>query len=349
MLSGHSPERKANMRLVGIVAALAVALLAGLPAKAAEPYHLRIGWVVVPADLIPLMFQKPGLAPHAGKTYIPELTHFTGTSTEMTALATGNLDLAALAYSTFALSIENAGISDLRVIADTFQDGVPLYHTNEFMVRKDSPIHTVEDLRGKVLATNETGSAVDIAMLAMLAEHHIAQNAVTIIEVRFPDQTAMLKEQKVDLIPAVEPFGMNPELRAFARTLFTQKQAVGRTQMIFQVARESFLQQHHAAMVDFLEDYLHALHWLTDPAHHDAAVELVTAMTKQPAAMYQGWLFTKRDYYRNPEGLPDLKALQANVDLEKKLGFIRSPLDVKSYSDLSLVKEAAQKLAAKKE
>lgn len=333
------------MRLVGIAAAVVVALLAGLPAKAAEPYHLRIGWVVVPADLIPLMFQKPGLAPHAGKTYIPELTHFAGTSTEMTALATGNLDLAALAYSTFALTIENAGISDLRVIADTFQDGVPGYHTNEFMVRKDSPIHTVEDLKGKVLATNETGSAVDIAMLAMLAEHHIPQNAVTIIEARFPDQTAMLKEKKVDLIPAVEPFGMNPELRAFARTLFTQKQAVGRTQMIFQVAREGFLQKHHAAIVDFLEDYLHALHWLTDPAHHDEAVKLVTAMTKQPAAMYQGWLFTRRDYYRNPEGLPDLKALQANVDLEKKLGFIRSPLDVKSYADLSLVKEAARRLA----
>jgi NitT/TauT family transport system substrate-binding protein len=186
-------------------------------------------------------------------------------------------------------------------------------------------------------------------MLAMLKEHHIPQNAVTIIEVRFPDQTAMLKEKKVDLIPAVEPFGMNPELRAFARTLFTQKQAVGRTQMIFQVARAGFLQQHRAAVVDFLEDYLHALRWLTDPAHHDAAVELVTAMTRQPAAMYRGWLFTKRDYYRDPDGLPDLQALQANVDLEKQLGFIRAPLDVKSYADLSLVKEAAQKLAAKKE
>jgi hypothetical protein len=39
------------------------------PALAAEPYHLRIGWVVTPADLVTLMFVKPGLAPHAGKTY----------------------------------------------------------------------------------------------------------------------------------------------------------------------------------------------------------------------------------------------------------------------------------------
>lgn len=333
------------MRLVGIAAALAVVLLAGQPAGAAEPYHLRIGWVVVPADMIPLMFLRPGLAPHAGKTYVPELIHFSGTPTEMTALATGGLDVAALAYSTFAFGIENAGMADLRVIADTFQDGVPGYHTNEFMVRDDSPIHQIEDLKGKVLATNETGSAIDIAMLAMLKEHHIAMRDVTIIEVRFPDMQAMLKEKKVDLIPGVEPFAYDPELRAFARTLSTQKQAVGRTQMIMQVARAGFLAEHRAVVVDFLEDYLRVLRYLTDPAHHDEAVRLVTAATRQPASLYQSWLFTRRDYYRDPDGLPDLKALQANVDLEWKLGFLRSALPVGQYADLSLVREAARRLA----
>jgi hypothetical protein len=39
------------------------------PALSAEPYHLRIGWVVTPAYLVTLMFVKPGLAPHARKTY----------------------------------------------------------------------------------------------------------------------------------------------------------------------------------------------------------------------------------------------------------------------------------------
>jgi sulfonate transport system substrate-binding protein len=344
MLSGHDREGRRLMRLVGIAAAFAALLTVGRPAGAAEPYHLRIGWVVVPADMIPLMFLKPGLAPHAGKTYIPELIHFSGTPTEMTALATGQLDLAALAYSTFAFSIENAGIGDLRVIADTFQDGVPGYHTNEFMVRDDSPIHSVEDLKGKVLATNETGSAVDIAMMAMLAKHHITTRDVTILEVRFPDQKAMLQEKKVDLIPAVEPWGYDPQLRAFARTLFTQKQAIGRTQMIMQVARAGFLAQHRAVMVDFLEDYLRVLRYLTDPAHHDEAVKLVTEATRQPASLYRSWLFTKRDYYRDPDGLPDLKALQANVDLEKQLGFLRSALEVDKYADLDLVKEAARRL-----
>jgi len=123
------------MRLCKILAVGVLAVLFALPANAAEPYKLRIGWVVAGADFATLMFARPELAPHAGKTYIPELTHFEGTSTAMQALATGELDTAALAYSTFALGVVNAGMQDLRVIGDGIQDGVPGYHTNGYFVR----------------------------------------------------------------------------------------------------------------------------------------------------------------------------------------------------------------------
>lgn len=334
------------MRFFGIAAAaLAVALFAVGPAPAAEPVHLRIGWVVAPADLVTLMFLKPDLAPHAGKTYLPEPIHFAGTPTAMTALAAGQIDCAALAYSTFALGVENAGMEDLRVIADAIQDGVPGYHTNTFDVRKDSPIHTVEDLKGKILATNQRGSAVDVAVRAMLAKHHLQDKRdLTMIEVPFPAQKAMLKEGKVDFITAVAPFGFDPELLTFARTLFTQEEAVGRTQMIVRVARAGFLKQHRAAMVDFMEDYLRTLHYLLDPAHHDEAVALITQATKQKPSLYQNWAFTKQDYYRDPAGLPNLDALQANVDLAHQLGFLRTTLDVKKYADLSIAEDAAKRL-----
>ncbi len=334
-----------SLKRVMLASALVLSGLA--QARADEPYHLRIGWVVAGADLATLMFAKPGLAVHAGKSYVPELIHFQGTSTEMTALATDQLDTAALAYSTFALGIVNAGMEDLRVISDEFQDGVPGYHTNPFVVRKDSPIHSVADLKGKVLATNERGSAVDMAMRALLAKHNMQDKRdVNIIEVRFPDQKAMLKEGKVDLIPAVLPFGMDPELRAFDRTLFTQADAIGRSQMIVRVARAPFLKAHRAAMVDFMEDYLRALHYLQDPAHHAEAVALLAEVTKRPAAFYDSWAFTKEDYYRDPKALPDLDALQKNVELQQQLGFIRKAVDVKKYADLDIVKEAGERLAA---
>jgi len=337
--------RRATL-LGGAVGLLTAAGVPG-PASAAQPYHLGIGWVVTPTDLATLMFTKPGLASHAGKSYMPELTHFVGTPTEMTALATGELDCAALAYSTFALGIENAGMHDLRVIADEFQDGVPGHHTNAFVVRTDSPIKTVEDLKGKILATNQAGSAIDMALRAMLAKHHLQDKRdVTIIEVRFPDQKAMLKEGKVDLITAVLPFGYDPELLAISRPLFTQSEAMGRSQMIIHVAREGFLQKHRSEMVDFLEDYIRTLRYLSDPANHQDVVNIIAEVTKQKPALFENWIFTNKDYYRDPNAVPDLDALQANVDLQHQLGYLRSPIDVTKYADLSLVREAIGRLEA---
>jgi len=42
--------------------------------------------------------------------------------------------------------------------------------------------------------------------------------------------------------------------------------------------------------------------------------------------------------------LPDLGALQKNVDLTRDLGFVKSSIDIQKYSDLSIVKEAATRI-----
>jgi ABC-type nitrate/sulfonate/bicarbonate transport system substrate-binding protein len=48
----------------------------------------------------------------------------------------------------------------------------------------------------------------------------------------------------------------------------------------------------------------------------------------------------------DPRGMPNLDALQHSIDVQVELGFLKAPIDVKAYSDLSLVKEAAARLDA---
>lgn len=55
------------------------------------------------------------------------------------------------------------------------------------------------------------------------------------------------------------------------------------------------------------------------------------------------WLFTKGDDYRDRSGMPDLAALQRNLDTEQQLGLLKEKIDVQKYADLSLVKEAAKR------
>ena len=77
------------------------------------------------------------------------------------------VDIALLAYSSLALAIQNAGMEDLRVIADEAQEGVDGYYTSPFMVRKDSGIDKVEDVKGKVIADVEihAGELIGVAGL----------------------------------------------------------------------------------------------------------------------------------------------------------------------------------------
>ena len=70
------------------------------------------------------------------------------------------------------------------------------------MVLNDGPIKKVEDLKGKVIATNAVGSAVDVAMRAMLRKYGLEDKRdYTVVEAPFPTMRAMLAEKKVDLVP----------------------------------------------------------------------------------------------------------------------------------------------------
>ena len=325
--------------------AASVGLLIGLAAAQAGPLPLRVGWVACPPELTPVLLAPPGVAKHLGKSYTFEPVHFQGTPSMITAIATGNLDIAPFTYPTFGTTVENAGINDLRVIFDDFEDGVPGYFTEPYVVLKSSGIEKVEDLKGKVLATNAIGSGVDIAMRAMLMKHGLEDKRdYSVVEIAFPNMKAALLENKVTLITATVLSANDPELMDKANILFTEKEAVGESQFALWTARASFIKAHRAALIDFMEDSLRALRWYLDPKNHDQAVKLVADFTKRPPALFTGWLLTHKDQYRNPNGLPNVAALQRNLDTAQKLGFLKTKLDASQYLDLSLVKEAAARL-----
>jgi len=329
---------------------LAAALSAAAPARSAEPVSIRIAWVAPIGNMPSIQFLKPGLAQQNGKSYTMEGMHFASTPTMIPALAANEIDVATLSYAAFANAVKNAGMEDLRVIADEFQDGVDGYYTDEMMVLKESHIQNVEDLKGKVLSTNGAGGAVDMALRMMLRKHGLEDKRdVTIIELGLPNQRAALAERKADLVTTAIPFSQDPELRRIARTLFTQKEAMGPTQMIIWAARMPFITKNRAALVDFLADTIRARRFYMDPANHAEAVKLAADYSKQPAASLDPWLFTKTgDYYRDPDDVPNMDALQANIDLQHELGFLKASFDVRNYADLDLVKEAARAVAASK-
>lgn len=318
--------------------------LVGSTAAFSEPVLIRTAFVVPVSNWAPMFAEKKDLAKHWGKSYVLEAVRYQGTPVMITALANEQLEVASLAYSTLGLAIQNAGLSDLRIIADEFQDGVPGFYSNEFFVRKDSGINSINDLKGKVLATNAIGSGVDIGMRAALKKAGLEDKRdYTVIEAPFPGMPALLAEKKADLVTGVMPFSLSPILKENGKVLFQEQEGLGRSQFTFWVVRKSFIDKHRAALVDFMEDVLRIERWYLDSNNHDEVAQIASRLLKVPPERF-GWLFTYQDYYRDQNGIPDLSALQRNVDTAAELGFFKPGIVVSKYADLSIVQEAAARL-----
>jgi NitT/TauT family transport system substrate-binding protein len=169
----------------------------------------------------------------------------------------------------------------------------------------------------------------------------------TDVEINFPNMRPALAEHKVDLISAVLPFMYDPELVKIGRTLFEQGAEVGPSELLMWASRAPYIAAHRAALVDLMEDVLRMQRWYFDPANHPEAQQIAAKITKQPIEAL-GWVFTTRDFYRNPNGTPDLATVATDLKMEKTLGLLKTDIDVPKYADLSIVDEASKRLGVMK-
>src|SRR6266513_182188 len=144
--------------------ALILAGMFGPAAALADPMPIRVGWVVTPGHLAPLIEalgkREPGVFKHLGQSYVLQTTRFQGTTPQIQAQAIGDLDVAALSTAALALAITNAKLEE-RVVADVVVFFIDTAFTENYVVAADSPIKTIEDIKGKRIATNAIGSASD--------------------------------------------------------------------------------------------------------------------------------------------------------------------------------------------
>jgi NitT/TauT family transport system substrate-binding protein len=309
----------------------------------ADPVRLRVSYAVAPAQFTPLIVDT-GVTRHHGKSYNLEALRTPSSAVSLQAIGAGELELATFTFTQLGPAIQNAGMTDLRIVGDDFRDGTDGHETNLFMVRNDAPIQKVPDLKGKVVAVPTIGSGMDVFMRVMLRKHGLEHpRDYTIIETPFPTMGPILLEKKADLVVGVKPFTLAPAMRNGARTLFTQLEAVGPSDMVFFVGRDEWLKKNRAVVVDFFEDFIRASRWFAEPANHDKAVQIASSFTKiQPVLL--STIFTKEDFYRDRDARPDIDSIQRNVQMLREFGFLSKDIDVHQYADLSYVDEAARRL-----
>ena len=330
--------------------AVLIGLAASSPHAKADPINIRVGWATTPTHVQPLVdeLQKrhPEVFRHFGKSYVAEGMRFNGSTPQIQALAIKELEVAAFGPSAVALAVNNAQL-DMRIVADVFQDGVPGYATVRYVVRADSPIKTVEDLKGKRVASNAIGSFGDSTMRVMLHKRGVTDKDVTTIEVNFGNMPAMLEEGKVDLINLIPQFKAAYLDTGKVRLLFTAHDAQGVSQAQVWAMRADTIKDHRAAFVDFFADHIRALRWFLDKKNHEEAAAIAMAVTKAHREAID-YVFTAEDSFRSPDARPDIAATQRAIDNDLALGIIQKGITAApKYVDLSMVEEAKHRIDGK--
>ncbi|OYW60417.1 MAG: hypothetical protein B7Z30_04375 [Rhizobiales bacterium 12-68-15] len=312
----------------------------------AEPVKIRIGWSTMPGHMIPVLYSNPSILKHYGKSYVVEPILFRGSTPQITAMAAGEVDMAAFSATALALAATNAGL-DVKVVADIIQDGVDGHHSDSFLVKADSPIKTPEDLKGKRIATNAIGSASDTGMRVLLLNKGLQDKRdFTTIEVAFPNVPAMIDENKVDAGPVLQPMYGHLTKSGKFRKILSMTDAVGPSSLVFLTARNDFLQKNKAAVMDFMEDHVTAMRWFMDPKNKKAGAEIIAKFTKQPAENF-AYMFTKEDYYRDPYLVPNVAGIQVMIDASVKAGALPAAFAVApKYVDVTFVTEAKKRIQA---
>src|SRR6516162_8388640 len=336
-------SRRALLQTGAVAAgALSAASWSGQASSAPVNVRYATGGGIGPNEmetLIWLDYLKSNVLKSYGKAYTLDMIFTRGSPEAAQLLAAGQVDLAALSSPAFAAATAKDAVpGGMSIISDIYQDGHPGFASNTFFVLKDSPIKTIADLKGRKIAINAYGSAVDLVLRVVLKKTGLdPKKDVQIVEVNFPNMASAIRVKRVDCGVLVIPFIAVEAPKGDLRPLITGGDAFGPSSVIFQVAPTNFLNANKQAVRGFLADYVTGLNWYYDKANRSKALELVSGLTKSPIDVLDGYFATAKDYYREPNGCVPAIAIQSPIDAMVAEGLIPEKLDAAKYLDLSLL------------
>ena len=124
----------------------------------ATPVKIRMGWGIPAEEIKYVMMAKPELARNMGTWYTVEWHQFAGTTPGVQGLAAGTLDGATVGSLSVANGLDQD--ADIVITGEFIEERSPGFST-AWLVKKDSPIQTVADMRGKVMGSSAIGGSTD--------------------------------------------------------------------------------------------------------------------------------------------------------------------------------------------
>ena len=188
------------------------------------------------------------------------------------------------------------------------------------VVKRDSPIRTVQDLEGKTIATNTLRNVTEVTVKASLEKRGVDISKLKWLEVDFPQMHDALAADRVDAALIIEPFFY--EAKKAGDRVIVQPYVGTRPGMQIgsYLTTESYIADHPATVRSFQLALADLSRWI---ARHPVATRkflIAAAKLKRDTALHMGLPVWRTDV--NAAGL------QKTMDLMLKYGLLAKPIDV---------------------
>ncbi|WP_297352412.1 aliphatic sulfonate ABC transporter substrate-binding protein, partial [Paraburkholderia sp.] len=203
------------------------------------------------------------------------------------------------------------------------------------VVRRDSPIKTLADLKGKKIAATK-GTDPFLFTLRALHTVGLTRDDVELVNLQHPDGRTALANGQVDAWAGLDPHMAAAQIDDGDRLLYRN---VDFNTYGFLDAREAFLQQYPETVARVLKVYEKARVWII--AHPDDAAKIVSEESKVslPVAKLQ---LQRNDFSQPVPGAQQIEALKAAAPILVQEQLVKPGTDLPQVIDALVDSQVAQ-------
>jgi sulfonate transport system substrate-binding protein len=207
------------------------------------------------------------------------------------------------------------------------------------VVRKDSPLKTVADLKGKKIAATK-GTDPYLFTLRALHTAGLSRDDVEIVNLQHPDGRTALVNDQVDAWAGLDPHMAAAQIDNGARLLYRN---VDFNTWGFLNAREDFIKQYPDTLARVLKVYEKARQWIA--AHPDEAAQILADDSKVSLAVAKLQL-SRTDFSKPQPGAHQIAALKAAAPILVQEQLVKPGTDLNHVIDTLVDVQIAQPVIA---
>jgi NitT/TauT family transport system substrate-binding protein len=268
----------------------------------------------------------------------PELVEylkFSGWPEVKESLMTGRIK-AAYMLAPLVMDLADKGIP-VKIVSLAHRSGAVI------MVRTESPIKTMKDLKGKLIAIPSRFAVDYLYVRKLLKKYGMTEKDIDIIEMAPPDMPAALYAKSVDAYATGEPFGAVAQRAGYAKPLYMTRNDWPNYICCVLTVREELIRENRPLVQQLVNYTLEAGRWLdSSPENRKRAVEVAAAPNffNQDPRVLQFVMDNPRDRVT----YQDLRLIRSEFDelmqFSIEAGMLKRPVPYEKYVDESFTRNA---------